>query len=222
MKKLIATCLCLIAVISANAQSIVTKPVQLVAKFHVLNALNPWKPYLQGSGEVVIRDRLGIEAGYGIPYLDRVASNSDSMIIRPYGKKIMAELTWKRLSLYIDHPKHSWRFYDFAGISYRHLSDGYNTRGEVEATYNSSAHADHYAVITKKDVIAVKWGFCVQHRSIGFDAQAECGLNNLNRHFAGYDQEAVHEPQWITVNEYKGTQFSLNVALKFFWRFANI
>ncbi len=64
--------------------------VQLKPKVHLLPLINPDRYFLQGSIEVLFKNRMGLEIGYG----RRIPKFSTGGIVKPFGESMMVEINY--------------------------------------------------------------------------------------------------------------------------------
>ncbi|MES2767398.1 MAG: hypothetical protein V4642_16100 [Bacteroidota bacterium] len=117
----------------ANSQE---SSINVIYKFHPLAAINPDRPSLTATAEILFNKKLGIEAGYGRRHANSVLfqdSELDTLHVPFSGHTILFEITLYNPS-FIEKFDRGWHSTlapseHYVGIAYRYIED---LRNEVE------------------------------------------------------------------------------------------
>ncbi len=172
-------------------------------KFHPLMMLNPDKPYIQGSTEILIKNKIGLEVGFGKRFIDDwlldgilTDKEPDSAVVDFKGTSFMIDLKYYEI-----FSKRLANFSDYVGISYRWVDDLRNKRIEYYPynrgdTINIGGDLleENCAIQRELNIFAIKYGGIYEVNRFEFEGFVELGFKHKYQYYidnelyvAGYD-----------------------------------
>jgi hypothetical protein len=200
-----------------------------IIKVHPLAAINPDRPSITGSIELLLNEKVGIEVGYGRRHsnsfwfkLDKI----DTMTVDFSGNTVLFEVTLYDPFKEKFDTKYNWFFPNreagnYVGVAYRYIDDLYNTSKyyfDHKDTGVTPATNDCYAVQRKVRVLVLKAGYVNKFQSFTTEFYYEAGIRYKNRvHIKSeFDPENDTFPSGLYPWEraYKGILPTLNIGFK--------
>ena len=189
-------------------------------KLHPFMMLNPDKPYIQGSSEILIKNKIGLEVGFGKRYrddwlLDGILTDKepDSVVVAFKGTSFMIDLKYYKLFL-----KGPANYSDYVGISYRWVDDLRNRRLEYypynrgdPVNMGSDLIEENCAIQRELNIFAIKYGGIYEYNRFGFEGFLELGFKHKYQYYienelheAGYDVFSdFHNPTPEPMNRFR-------------------
>lgn len=162
--------------------------IQLRLKFHPLPLLNPDKPYLQGSAELLIKKKWGAEVGFGKRYLDDWVLDGvlndkkpDSAVVKFKGSSFFIDVKYYGLAL------QDRRIIDYLGFVYRRTSDLRNVTLQYYPNNSggvlSNLDEEHCAVQRELKIFALKYGWVYTYKRLNLEWFAEIGIKQKKQFY---------------------------------------
>lgn len=200
---------------------------QLKPKLHLLPIINPQRHYLQGSLEVLIKNRIGIEFGYGRRFAETTGAEQSA---KPFGESMMIEANYY-LKPFLD--KRRFRMRLLGGLSIRKVVDIHNKQFHynVRQTDGGSVYQEENVGIHKTLTIygtrvGIEFEFM---KKMGIALFVEPGLKYKHQYYMNSllaDDEnasgAENGGDYLLFSEvpYDGYLPNVNVGARFFWSFS--
>ena len=216
----------------SNAQ---INSINLIYKFHPLAAINPDRPSLTGTAEILFNKKVGIEAGYGRRHSNSVLFQDielDTLHVPFSGHTILFEITLYNPSFIekFDRDNHSTLLPSehYVGIAYRYIED---LKNEVEyyadrddmSPGSKSFLKDCFAVQRHVHVLVLKAGslkkFDAGYSKYSIELYGEVGIRykNLKYLYAEIEpfEDVTPDGLFFWQRPYKGFLPTLNFGVKF-------
>ncbi|MBW8331975.1 MAG: hypothetical protein K0M40_08140 [Prolixibacteraceae bacterium] len=189
-------------------------------KLHPFMLLNPDKPYIQGSTEIIVKNKIGLEIGFGKRYIDDwlldgilTDKEPDSAVVDFKGTSFMGEIKYYGLI-----SKISTNYSDYIGITYRWVDDLRNKRLEYypydrgnTINLGNDLIEENCAIQRGLNILAIKYGGILEYNKFGFEGFIELGIKHKHQYYianelyeAGYDAFSdFHNPTPKPMNRYR-------------------
>lgn len=194
---------------------------QVVAKFHPLAVINPDRPSIVGSIEVLIRNRVGIEFGYGKRYTDNFwlsDTKVDRLTVSPNGETKFLEINYYKPLYAANEFKTALYF----GIGYTQFYDYRNKMKYYSHQGDSMFHKDSFGVFRKVDIFVFKVGQLISYKSLVLNFYGELGVRYKRQRFIGSeidpDNDSFIQGIWILEKPGNGYFPTINFGFKVGYR----
>jgi hypothetical protein len=144
--------------------------------------VNPDKPYIQGSSELLIMDKLGFEFGFGKRYSNNwLDGKLDSYVVKFQGASFMFDIRLYNNFLSEKIPDLT----GYIGFSYRYIDDLRNIKARHRDidTSNQNLLEDFCGYQRELHFLTVKMGSIVEYKKFGFDCFLEIGIKHKNQYY---------------------------------------
>lgn len=203
-------------------------------KFHPLAAINLDRPSIIGSVELLFKNKVGVEYGYGRRFNDILFGQDwklDSITVPFSGQTQFIELTFYSPT---KNRNGSTGFFNsmskYIGFSYRHFTDLANGQKYYyphndTASVNQSSKLDCYAVQRNVHVFVVKGGVIFKSGGFSTEFYGELGFRYkqqtlINNEFDP-DKDSFASGFWPWEKPYDGYLPTLNIGLKVNYQILN-
>jgi len=156
-------------------------------KLHPLMIINPDKPYIQGSTELIIKNKISFEFGLGKRYLDSgvlAGIKPDTAVVDFDGIRLLFDVKYHGV-----FSKNIPELTDYIGLAYHWTNDLRNIRlvyQSVDTTINPNGiNVENCAIQRKINVIALKYGGTFEYNRFGAEGFIAIGLKHKNQYFIG-------------------------------------
>lgn len=207
--------------------------IKLKLKFVVFPFLSLNMPHITGAGEIIIKDKIGLEFGYGRRYLDRSLieyisewpdednSQYDSLIVPNFGERIHFEMKYYTQ---IKDPDELEAFHvnNYFGLAFYKIHDIRNKKIEYLVPKNdsiASIYFEHTAIEKKLLIFDFIFGQIHRYKKIEIDSYVLVGLKHHYRDFIQneYDEKGydiVYFRNSAFLKPLNGIRPSINFGMK--------
>jgi len=193
----------------------------IVLKIHPLPILNVGVPRLQGSIEFIIRNKFGIDLGYGKRYLDNniwFEQTNDTLTVNPSGDIKIIDFNYYNLFPSMHKKKGNFTMDNYLGFSFKYIRDSQNKITKYWTKYSDVLRIDCYALKKTVYVYALKFGVIVKYKRIGAEGFGEFGLRYKDQYLVNSeldpDNDSYPNGFWPWERPYKGLQPHINIGIK--------
>ncbi len=203
-------------------------------KLHPLAAINLDRPSIIGSIELLFKNKIGVEYGYGRRYSDLLFGQDwklDSITVPFNGQTQFIELTFYSPIKSKNQPSTLLNSINtYIGVSYRHFTDLANGQKYYfphndTPSVTQSSKLDCYAVQRNVHIFVVKGGVIFKSKGFSTEFYGELGLRykkqTLIKNEFNPDKDSFTNGLWPWENPYDGYLPTVNIGFKVNYQILN-